>query len=72
MPRTRKWLNGVIYPCKKIGSYPQIYVERNMHGKYRGIAIQLFEVKGESGMQISMTTRMARLLAKRITLSLED
>jgi hypothetical protein len=66
-----KWINGYLYPCKKMGSYPQIYVERVMHGKYRGIGIDFFEVKGETGYTFSMTTRMARLLAKKITLALE-
>ena len=66
----RKWINGFLYPCCKIGKYPQIYVERIMHGKYRGISVSLFEVKGETGYTISLTTRMARLLAKRINLAL--
>jgi len=60
----RKWLNGTIYPCKPIGKYPQIYCERVMHGKYRGIAIQCFEIKGQEGITISLTNRMARLLKK--------
>jgi hypothetical protein len=67
-----KWLNGTIYPCKKIGTYPQVYVERVMHGKYRGIAIQVFETKGGIGTTLSMTTRATRLLIKRLILAMED
>jgi hypothetical protein len=66
-----KWLNGVLYPCKKLGNYPQIYVERVMHNKYKGIAIQLFEVKGQTGYTVSLTKLMARLLVKRINSALE-
>ena len=61
-----RWLNGTIYPCKKIGTYPQVYVERIMHGKYRGIAIQVFETKGGLGTTLSMTTRATRLLVNRL------
>lgn len=67
----RKWINGIIYPCKPIGKYPQIYCERIMHGKYRGIEIQCFEIKGKNGITISLTNRMARLLNKRIESALK-
>lgn len=66
-----KWLNNTIYPCKPIGKYPQIYIERVMHGKYKGVSINCYEVKGELGTVISLTTRMTRLLIKRLKLSLE-
>ena len=66
-----KWINGTIYPCKKIGEYPQIYAERTMHGKYRGISISFFEVKGQSGYVISLTNRMARLLIKRLNMAID-
>ena len=59
----RKWFNGVLYPCCKIGKYPQIYVERSMHGKYRGLEISLFEVKDESGYKISLTTKLFHVYA---------
>ena len=68
----KKWKNGALYPCRPIGQYPQIYVERNMHGKYRGISISFFEVKGQDGIGMSLTRRMAKLLSKRINLALED
>lgn len=66
-----KWINGYLYPCCKIGKYPQIYVERIMHGKYRGVSISLFQIKGQSGYKTELTNRMARLLAKRINQALE-
>jgi len=67
----KKWLNNTIYPCRKMGTYPQVYVERIMHGKYRGIAIQVFETKGGVGTTLGMTTRYARILIKRLNLALE-
>ena len=65
-----KWINGALYPCVAVGKYPQIYVERTMHNKYKGLSISLFEVKGENGYVISLTNRMARLLIKRLKLAL--
>ena len=67
----KKWIDGAIYPCKPIGKYPQIYVERTIHSKYKGIIISFFEVRGETGQLVSMTNRMARLLVKRINMALE-
>ena len=67
-----KWLNNTIYPCKKIGTYPQVYVERVMHGKFKGIAIQVFEGRGALGTTLSMTTRATRLLIKRLNMALND
>ena len=67
----KKWLNNTIYPCKKVGTYPQIYTERVMHGKYRGVCINLYEERGGSGTVISLTNRMARLLIKRLNSALE-
>lgn len=66
------WINGCIYPCKRIGSYPQIYVERVFHGKYKGVSICCFERQGEEGTKISLTTRYARLLLKRLKMCLGD
>ena len=66
-----KWINGELYPCKKMGSYPQMYVERVMHDKYKGVAIRCFEVKGMPGYTISMTNSLARTLVKKIMLALE-
>jgi hypothetical protein len=68
----KEWLNGTIYPCKPIGKYPQCYVERVMHGKYKGIEISWFEeCGGTGGISISMTTKYARLLQKRINQALD-
>ena len=65
-----KWRNGVLYSCRKIGVYPAVYVERVMHGKYKGISLQFFEEQGKEETTISMTNRLARILAQRITQAL--
>ena len=67
-----KWRNGYIYPVKKIGKYPQMYVQRAMHGKYRGITIGVFQEKNKEGYTVSMTIRFAKLLKKRIESCLEE
>jgi len=52
----KKWLNNTIYPCKKIGHYPQIYIERVIvKFNRKGISIGLFEEKGGVGTSITMT-----------------
>lgn len=66
----KKWINSTIYPCRDIGKYPQIYTERVMHGKYRGVSINLYEGYKEIGTVISMTNRMTRLLIKRLQMAL--
>jgi hypothetical protein len=68
----RKWINGVLYSCRKIGAYPAVYVEREMMGNRRAIKVSVFAYKGETGTSLIMTTKGARLLVKRINQALED
>lgn len=67
-----KWLNNTLYTCKPIGKYPALYIERCMHGKYKGIKLSFFEYPNGKGCVISLTKRYARLLKKRIELALEN
>ena len=68
----KNWVNGKLYHCRRIGVYPQIEIERNVHGKYRGLSIGFFEGRGGQGATVSITTRMAKLLVKRIKQCIED
>lgn len=66
-----KWLNNTIYPVRKIGDYPQIYVERVLTDKKdKALKISFFAVKDEPGYAIFITKKDARLLNKRIKLAL--
>ena len=62
-----KWdRENVIYPCKRMGTYPQIFIKRTMHGEYKGLSISFYETEGGVGITVSMTTRLARILVKKI------
>ncbi len=64
------WLNNTIYPCRKIGEYPQIYVERVLVEKIKAIKISFFPLKDKPGYAIFVNKKDALLLQRRIKLAL--
>lgn len=68
----KKWVNNTIWPCKRLGVYPQIYVERAKLEKDNKIKISFFSIRGDIGRSLYLDKRMTRLLARRLTQCLED
>ena len=65
----KKIINGTIWPTKKIGVYPQYYVEQETEDmlKITGFATQDIFIGG-----LYIDKKMARLLAKRINQCLDN
>ena len=65
--KSKRWMNGYIYPVKRIGEYPQMYFARELiGGKTKAVKLSIFEYKGQEGFSITMKKRFARLLLQRL------
>jgi len=62
----KKWLNNKIYPTRKIGDYPQVYVSRVAFDDKDGLKIALRWSPQETGIAIEMTKEHARMLIRRL------
>jgi hypothetical protein len=63
---SKKWLNGILYVWRKLGTYPQFYVERKLDNGEPMIEISFFEVRGELGTVITLKKQCARMLIRRL------